>query len=195
VRELARDDLNAIFFVSAYFIKACELLENQRLSPTEITARIKAKMQILMNMTSIETYRERKFGADIARENYSSPSYFWEAQEQVQRMTFKKLLLRKEIDKNAQIENFIMDMVGQGRKHYSKFRRLVEYASHLNGGTNYHIGFKIQQRSETKSMKRIKEKLLKQHFNKCLNEFFSVKRAKQEHRFDEMINALSSYMT
>jgi hypothetical protein len=169
VRVLAEEDLNALFFISGYLIRCCEVLEKQGLSPVEIGSRMEASMRMLMNMTSIETYRMKRFGREQGRENSSDPAYFKEVQDQVQRMTFKKLRLRKSVDPNAQIENFIMDMVGEGKKHYSKFRRLVESASHLNGGTRYHIGFKIQQRSETKSMKRIKEKLLDQHFNKCLN--------------------------
>lgn len=58
MKHLYEKDKIALFFVSAYFIRACELLEKERVNSIDITRRIKRKIKALMDMTSIETFRK-----------------------------------------------------------------------------------------------------------------------------------------
>lgn len=47
----------ALFFISAYFLRACEILEEKKTPTPEIAKLIKKKIKLMMNITSIETYR------------------------------------------------------------------------------------------------------------------------------------------
>ncbi len=53
-----------------------------------------------------------------------------------------------------------MEMAEESKKHYEKFVDLIKNSCENNGGYHFKAGIKIKDKSQTKALIRIKEKML-----------------------------------
>ena len=53
-----------------------------------------------------------------------------------------------------------MEMVEESKRHYENFVNLIKYSCENNGGYHFKAGIKIKDKTQTKALIRIKEKML-----------------------------------